>query len=46
MIEQGLAQQRAWLLHSAASPYKGQRKELGSDIEDRARKMVREMKDL
>lgn len=46
MIEQGLAQQRAWLLHSAASPWKSSRSELGANIEDRARSMVRAMSDL
>lgn len=46
MIEQGLAQSRAWLLNSAASPFHGQRKELGDQAEASARKLVRNMEDI
>lgn len=46
MIEQGLAQSRAWLLHSAASPFQDERKELGSVAEASARELVRTMEDI
>lgn len=46
MIEQGLAQSRAWLLNSAASPFQGARKELGQEAEANARLLVRGMDDI
>lgn len=49
MIEQGLAQARAWLFASAASPYTGQSDAptfIPQDIEDRAREIVRNMADI
>lgn len=46
MIEQGLAQSRAWLLNSAASPFHGTRKELGDQAEASARQLVRSMDDI
>ncbi|SCZ96396.1 BZ3500_MvSof-1268-A1-R1_Chr8-2g10166 [Microbotryum saponariae] len=46
MIQQGYEQSRAWLLSSAASPFQGQRKELGEVIEHRAAAFVRGMEDI
>lgn len=46
MIEQGFAQNRAWVLRSASSPWKGERKEFGPEVEAAARAHVRNMADL
>lgn len=46
MIEQGFAQNRAWVLRSAASPWNGERKEFGPEVEAAARAHVRNMADL
>ena len=46
MIEQGFAQERAWLLNSVSSPWNDVRTELGEEVEAAARKHVREMDDI
>ncbi|KAI5474708.1 hypothetical protein MNV49_002553 [Pseudohyphozyma bogoriensis] len=48
MIEQALAQQRAWLFESEASPYTEEEKKKGLDVKavEKAKKLVREMDDI
>lgn len=41
LIEQGFAQSRAWLIDSVASPWNGERTELGLEVEEKARAAVR-----
>lgn len=48
MIEQGVAQQRAWLFNSVAAPFapEAEKEKLSAEVIDKARVVVREMDDI
>ena len=47
MIEQGLAQQRLWLLQSeVTSPFNGQRHQLGREVEENVSELIRGLGDI